>query len=74
MNTSYSDDDDVIASPSSYRRAVADEPLVLDLGRPEGREGIRVKDAQAPPCLWWTHQSQLIITAGPGKLDHRTRM
>ena len=56
MNTFYSDDDDGIAYSSSARRAVAEEPSVLDSGRPEGRGSVRVKDGysceQAPPCLW----------------------
>ena len=44
MNTFYSDDDDGIASSSSARRAVAEEPSVLDWSRPEGRGSVRVKD------------------------------
>ena len=56
MNTFYSDDGDGIASSSAARRAVAEEPSVLDSSRPEGRGSVRVKDGysheQAPPCFW----------------------
>ena len=41
MNTFHSDDDDGIASSSSAHRAVAEEPSVLDSGRPEGRGSVR---------------------------------
>ena len=40
MNTFYSDDDDGIASSWSARRAVVEEPFVLDSSRPEGRGSV----------------------------------